>query len=1027
MTPQQIVYKSKSWRDFESRISSLPYKERGTAFEWFCKFYLLTNPAYKLTYKKVLHSSEFLKNKTITKRLGLSTIEEGTDLIGETHDGKYEIIQCKFKDNSQQNLTAKDVNSSISVATGKEAKKWVDSILMCSNLKGFTSNKRLQEQHNLQFRTLLLGNFEALTQEDFKNIRKAIQNEIPTYKPKKPRKHQRKAVKALLSHFDNNTKGQIIHACGTGKTLTSYFVYKELNPKLTLFVVPNLQLINQTLLEWSKESIANELPISPLVVCSDPSNEKISEHDPYLWLQELPVKVSTSDEDINQFLSSSRKNKVIFSTYQSGIVLARQLKKQNKKIDFAFFDEAHNTATAKSKLFGHLLDDNNLIIKKRLFMTATPKKLVGKNDRFLSMDDEEVFGKVVDEITVKDAIEVFKLLNDYKIITQLIDNVSSEKLLRDNPFVIDNKEKYPEEVELKLVSSALTLQEIIRKKKIKNTVSFHSKIERAKAFKEGINNIFTNKPINTYHVSGKQSGTERQGILKDFAANPPSLVTNSQCLSEGVNVPSIDAIMFVDPKQSKIDITQAIGRALRKGDSTKGLSYIIVPIVINKNSEESIDEAYQQILMVLRAMSEHDGRIVESFKYLADGKKPPKNFMEINTEYLPEEFDLKQFSEELHTKAWDRFSKLGRRPFAQAREWARTLGINSVEWREFCKTDKKPLDIPADVSRAYGSEWTDWRDFLGQPSEEEDFNQLIFEYKENAKNKLIPFPKDAMITESGYKLGNKVRGLINSYNEKTLPNWKKRLVQKELISKNIFDWDGRHAFSWKLYFKAYKNFKEKSGDSLPKRNELIDGLNLRNWLSTQRVKYRNMNQSEGNQIKKPLEEWQLKLLKEINFDFSDRQNEEDNKWKFIKKDIEKLLKKHKGIIPYKHPTTGKQIKAHSVGANRWIVKQRNRKKNNSLEQWKINELEKIPHWTWDPFEDAFESNLKALIAYIKETNNPNPAQGVVFDDVAIGMFLTRLRTGSYKTLLTNKIKKQLEDLGTNFKPTKKIGSAIYYN
>ena len=114
------------------------------------------------------------------------------------------------------------------------------------------------------------------------------------------------------------------------KTLTSYFAYKELNPKLTLFVVPSLQLINQTLIEWSKESLANKLPISPLVVCSDLSNEKISEHEPHLWLQELGIKVSTSDEDIKQFLSSNRKNKVIFSTYQSGKVLAKQLKKINK-------------------------------------------------------------------------------------------------------------------------------------------------------------------------------------------------------------------------------------------------------------------------------------------------------------------------------------------------------------------------------------------------------------------------------------------------------------------------------------------------------------------------------------------------------------------------------------------------------------------------------------------------------------------------------------------------------------------------
>ena len=1014
MTPQQIVYKSKSWRDFESRISSLPYKERGTAFEWFCKFYLLTNPVYKLTYKKVLHSSEFLKNKTITNRLGLSTIEEGTDLIGETHDGKYEIIQCKYKDNNLKNLTAKDINSSISVATGKEAKKWVDSILMCSNLKGFTSNKRLQEQHKLQFRTLLLGDFEALSQDDFKNIRKAIQNEIPTYKPKKPRKHQRKAVKALLNHFKDNTRGQIIHACGTGKTLTSYFAYKELNPKLTLFVVPSLQLINQTLIEWSKESLANKLPISPLAVCSDLSNEKISEHEPHLWLQELGIKVSTSDEDIKQFLSSNRKNKVIFSTYQSGKVLAKQLKKLNKKIDFAFFDEAHNTATSKSKLFGHLLDDKNLSIKKRLFMTATPKKLVGSDDRFLSMNDEEIYGKVVDEITVKEAIEDLKLLNDYKIITQLIDNASSEKLLRDNPFVIDDK-KLPEEVELKLISSALTLQKLIKKKKIKNTVSFHSRVNRANAFKEGINNIFTKKPINTYHVNGKQSGTVRQGILEDFAANPPSLVTNSRCLSEGVNVPSIDAIMFVDPKQSKIDITQAIGRALRKGDSTKGLSYIIVPIVINKNSEESIDEAYQQILMVLRAMSEHDGRIVESFKYLAEGKKPPKNFMEINTEYLPEEFDLNQFSEELHIKAWERFSKLGRRPFAQAREWARTLGFNTRQWFEFARTDKKPLDIPINPYTAYRNEWTSWGDFLGLTLEEETINQFILEYKKYAEGKTNPIPPTKYITKSGFPLGPRTQIYRASFLKGYLPDWKEKIIEKELISKEIFDWYGTKSLSWKKHLNAYKKYSQETGLVTPDFNAKYNGFKVGMWFTRQKAKYLETKGAIHKEGIKPFDNWQRNLLK--NIDFSS--NRLDEEWKLTLTEAKPILSTYKGRIPDKNPETGKPFLIRGVNLDNWIRKQRGRKKKKDLEKWRINELEKTPYWSWDPFQDSFDSNLEALIKYIKTSKDPNPNREVVFNKLAIGRFLMRLRYGKHKIFFTDEIKKKLEKLGTNFTPTKR--------
>ena len=173
MTPQQIVYKSKSWKDFEHKVSKLQPKERGTIFEWLCVFYLQVEPRYKTTYKRVLHSSEYLKENNIKRKLGLQHNEQGTDIIGETYDGKIDIIQCKYKDDKQKNITAKDINDPIRIASGREAKKWVDTILICSNLKGFTKNKTL-DQLDLQFRTVSGGDFQSLTKEDFENIRRII-------------------------------------------------------------------------------------------------------------------------------------------------------------------------------------------------------------------------------------------------------------------------------------------------------------------------------------------------------------------------------------------------------------------------------------------------------------------------------------------------------------------------------------------------------------------------------------------------------------------------------------------------------------------------------------------------------------------------------------------------------------------------------------------------------------------------------------------------------------------------------------
>jgi len=1012
MTPQQIVYKSKSWKDFEHKVSKLQPKERGTIFEWLCVFYLQVEPRYKTTYKRVLHSSEYLKENNIKRKLGLQHNEQGTDIIGETYDGKIDIIQCKYKDDKQKNITAKDINDPIRIASGREAKKWVDTILICSNLKGFTKNKTL-DQLDLQFRTVSGGDFQSLTKEDFENIRRIIDKKIPKYQTKKPRKHQTKAVKAIEKHFKKEKRGQIVHACGTGKTLTAYYAYKKLRPRLTLFAVPSLQLINQTLIEWTKESLADGSIISPFVVCSDKSNEKIGECEPELWLQELGIKVSNKKEELDVFLKSKRKNKVIFSTYQSGKVLAKNIKALDRKIDFAFFDEAHNTATSESKLTSYLLSDKNIPIHKRLFMTATPKKFVGSNDEIASMDDEELFGKLIDEITVKDAIEGIgglKLLNDYQIVTQIVDSEDYIKLLKDNPFVVD-KVKLPEEVELKLLSSAITLKKIRNEKKIKNVVSFHSRRNRANAFRKGAKQL--DDELNTYYVDGKQSGTERQNILDEFAHNAPSLVTNAQCLSEGVNVPSIDGVMFVDPKQSRVDITQAIGRALRKGDKNKGKSYIIVPIVVDKDNPDNIDEAYQQILMVLRAMSEHDGRIVEYFKFVRQGKKPPKNFLEINSEYLPEEFDLEHFTQTLYFKAWDRVAQLGRRPWEQAREWARGLDINSSEWRDFCKTDEKPIDIPADPPRAYSKEWTDWRDFLGTPSEEEGMDEYIKEYKKNAKGKIIPFPTDEFITKSGYRLGKKMRAIQNSYMKKQLPDWKQKIIETELINKGLYIWNGRDAYSWKKNFDAYKAWKNKTKKDVPSKGTVSCGLKIETWYLSQKIKYAKYLGIEKERKVAPLKEWQVEKLKSINFLF---ENKIDADWEQSFKKYKPLIIKYRGKIP----VSEKALK-------RWISKQRSNYKDKKLDEEKIEELESIKYWSWNPFEERFENNLQSLELFVNKTGNSNPKQHEVHKGFPVGRFLVALRKKYRDKALDKKIIKRIKKLGIKLKPSKVIGNAQYYD
>tara|TARA_B100000768_G_C11275887_1_gene375945 strand:+ start:144 stop:2966 length:2823 start_codon:yes stop_codon:yes gene_type:complete len=940
MNPIKLIYKSNSWNDLTEKLSKLEFNSRGDVFEWFCVFYLQIEPRYKVSYKRILHSKQFLKDNKIKKNLGFIHNEEGVDAIAERYDGKYEIIQCKYINNVSKNLNKGHIESSLEVAEGKVARNFVDTILMCSNAKGITQNKALRNRHpNIQIRTMMGGDFQGLSKLDFDNIRKVIDNQIPTYLSLKPRPHQKLALKKITSHFAKNDRGQLIHACGTGKTLTSYLAYKEMSPSLALYVVPSLQLINQTLSEWCKESLSYKQQISPFVICSDKSNEKVGESEPELWLQELGIKVSNKIDDLNVFINSTRKNKVIFSTYQSGPIIAKHLKTLEQVVDLALFDEAHNTATHKSKLFGHLLIDKNILIKKRLFMTATPKKLSRKNKDVFSMDSDS-HGKIIDQITVKDAIESLKVLNDYKIITQNITNKDIQALLKDNPFVVDKK-KLPEENELKLIAAGLTLDKAISAKGIQSTISFHSRVNRAKAFQAGLHKITTNN-ITTFHVNGKQSGAIRQNILKEFSDSPPSLVTNAQCLSEGVNVPSIDAVMFVDPKQSKIDITQAIGRALRKGKGAKGDSFIIVPIVIDKDKPDSINESYQQIFMVLRSMAEHDGRIVEYFKLIAQGKKPPKKFLELDQEHLPVNFDFDSFNKALHLKAWNKVSQLGWMPFDQFKTWFRTLGINSSQWRAFSKSDKKPIDVPSQPDIVY-KEWTNWRDVQGINSVEDDFSEFINRYKLYAKqNKKMPIPPDVCLDKKdGYDLGMKIRALMLSYKDGILPKWKLKIVKEELIKPGIFIWEGRDVYSWHQFFNAWKAYYEKTGKGSPPKGTISNDYKIEGWVQQQKKKYvvmKGIEKFDNKKYKiKPLLEWQYKILLKGKFIF---ENENDIKWKNNYAEFKPTIEKFKGHVP-----NNKHNKL-KLTVSTWVRKNKERYQKGTLEEDRVALLEKIKYWTW---------------------------------------------------------------------------------
>ena len=253
-------------------------------------------------------------------------------------------------------------------------------------------------------------------------------------------------------------------------------------------------------------------------------------------------------------------------------------------------------------------------------MTATERFYRGSFDEILTMDDPDDYGETFSQMSFKEAIDN-DLLTDYKLITIKVNNAEIAEFITKNNLVKINK-KWAKESEARSLASMIALRKAMDIVSIKNVVSFHSSIERAVRYKD-INDLITKsynyRPIETYHVSGKIPTSKREGVINEFAKNKRSLITNSRCLTEGVDVPNIDCILFADPRRSKVDIVQALGRALRKSEGKKW-GYVILPILVDENSLEPNDDQFQDILNIIGSISTSDNRVIDYFRDKANGK-----------------------------------------------------------------------------------------------------------------------------------------------------------------------------------------------------------------------------------------------------------------------------------------------------------------------------------------------------------------------------------------------------------------------
>lgn len=660
-----------SWKELESKIEMLPTtKEVGDAFEQFTYAYFIIRSQMYMIDELYMSSDIPEKYLEEYKLAHKRSADCGVDGLIIRKDGTSMAYQCKFR-------TGRKKPSYEELSKFWSDSRYCDYCCTVANCYEVTDLSDKYEQ-NL---TILAPDFDALDETFFEqfydlvNTREGQGNSERVFYH--PFKYQEKIIEDVVEGFKYDDRGKVIAACGTGKTLTSLWIVEKMELGSVLFLAPSIILVKQTLEAWASQAHDN---FSYLCVCSDKSvglDEGEDETD--ISVSRLGVPVTTDENVIAEFLrSSSKGRKYIFSTYQSADKIANAQELARTTFDLIICDEAHRTAGMQSN-FSLALEDRYIRAKKRLFMTATERmvrpmllrRAANNGQVIFSMDDENVYGPLFSRYNFGDAIKD-KTISDYKIIVAGVKESEVYNYIANNASLkltdLDDEEKVTTAESL---YAKLILSKTMREFPIHKVISFHSSIQRSKDFISESDGVVTLRNIvkqyNSHiegedlfisNVNSKVPASDRSKVLSEFKESEYGIISNAKCLTEGVDVPIIDSVYFVDQKKSLVDIVQACGRALRTKKGVNKTAYFIIPILIPESEVASdilYSEKFDAVYNIIQALRDQDTRLEDwvnklNRKYVTGGVAGSDD-----DDYEPvaidiEGIDLDQFSEELFVK-----------------------------------------------------------------------------------------------------------------------------------------------------------------------------------------------------------------------------------------------------------------------------------------------------------------------------------------------------------------------------------------
>lgn len=719
-------------------------RERGNLFEKLVLAYLKHEPTYKALYQNVWLLSD------VPDKYGISKKDTGVDLVAEQKNGDLVAIQAKF----YTHKVGKDAINSFVAELGKS---YYQHGLIISTVDEWNNNARETiEQNEKGIEIIGLSDLRN-SQIDWAQFSFERPDNVSIQKPKQLRGYQQTAKENALNHFKEHDRGQLIMAPGTGKTFTSLKIAETLAkeqsaPFKVLYLVPSIQLLTQTLRGWNNDT---ELTMTSMAVTSDRDASRGTDGNEDIKATDIGYPATTSSQKILQNWRDFEKGQstdmvVIFSTYQSIDVIGEAQKKGLPEFDFIISDEAHRTtgaheSTKEASIFAKVHSNSNVQGLKRMYQTATPKifgESAKKNAQeksilLASMDDESKYGEVFFRMGFGQAVS-HDILTDYKVMVLAVDEAAIQKDMQRTLADPENGLNIDDVGRIVGIWNGM-MRRNGYKNPVKNSPYDGAPLERAIAFtrtideskkvsdqfeevvNEYIGTAVDEQPVHLSmrHADGQMNALQKGEIL-DWLANPNKpadearIVSNVRFLTEGIDIPTLDAVIFLSPKKSQVDIVQAVGRIMRKAEG-KDYGYIILPIVIptDETPETILDnnKNYETVWQVINALRSVDERFEAMIDKLNMAK--PKQLKVIGVGSAPDQMNDQEANSdkanpvnvqtELNLE-WDKFEgaifgkivqKVGDRKYLE--NWSQDvakIAERQINWIKNKLSDKKdPISL----------------------------------------------------------------------------------------------------------------------------------------------------------------------------------------------------------------------------------------------------------------------------------------------------------------------------------------------